>query len=183
MAETVEKTPVTLTDGRVVGFGKRQKLNKESTINEETGEVTVRLDFRNGETRTFTLPPSLILKFAAHGAEQKLGDAIAGETDDGDAVVAIDDMITRLSAGEWTAPRKSGEFKGASILLKALVEASGRSVEDIRAFLATKSAADKAALRRSDKLRPIIERMEAEKAAKSTSTVDTDALLGELQIS
>ncbi len=183
MAEVNEKISVTLTDGRTARFGKRQKLVKNTTIDEDTGTIITTLDFLNGETRTFTAPGSLILKFAAHGVEQKLGDAIAGETETADAVLAVDDLIARLNNGDWTAPRKAGEFAGTSILIQALVEASGKSVQDIKDFLAPKTHAEKFALRRSDKLRPIIERLEAAKASNSKTAVDTDSLLGELGIS
>lgn len=173
------KTPVTLTDGRVVEFASKQKLVKNSSISED-GQVTITLDFVNGETRNFTIPSALLLRFAAHGAEQKLGDAIAGESDIGDAVLSVDDLITRLTAGEWTVRRASGEFAGTSVLLKALVEASGMSVEAMKTFLASKTPAQKLALRKTDKIRPIIERLEAEKVKKSKVTVDTDSLLDEL---
>lgn len=177
-----EKIAVTMTDGSVVNFNKKQKLVKTSTI-DDAGNISLRLDFVNGQTRTFSVPTSLLTKFAAHGAEQKLGDAIAGETDIDDAVLSMDDLITRLNNGEWNTTRAAGAFSGASVLLQALVEASGKSKEDIAAFLGTKTQAEKLALRRSAKLKPIIERIEAAKASTSKSTVDTDSLLGELGLS
>lgn len=176
---TVEKIPVTMTDGRVVEFNKKQKLVKTSTIADD-GSVSVRLDFSNGETRNFAIPQNMMSRFAAHGAEQKLGDAIAGETDINDAVLSVDDLLTRLNNGEWTITRASGQFAGTSILIQALVEASGKTVEDIKGFLSNKTQAEKLALRRSEKLKPIIERLEADKASKSKNAVDTDSLLGEL---
>lgn len=179
MAEVAEKTPVKLEDGRTAEFGKKQKLIKNSTISAD-GTISVELIFVNGAVRNFTLPSSLLAKFAAHGAEQKLGDAIAGESNIDDAVIAVDSLLAQLNQGEWSVRRAAGEFTGASVLIKALVEASGKSVEDIKAYLSGKTQADKIALRRSEKLRPIIERLEAEKASNSTSKVDTDALLGEL---
>lgn len=178
-ASTVEKIDVVLEDGRTAQFNKKQKLIKTSTIGED-GSVSVRLDFVNGAVRNFTIPAELMARFAAHGAEQKLGDAIAGETEIADAVLSVDDLISRLSAGEWNIRREAGAFAGTSILIRALVEASGKEVEDVKAFLANKSQAEKIALRRSDKLRPIIERLEAEKAKNSKTAVDTDSLLGEL---
>lgn len=180
MAEAPTKTPVVMTDGTTVEFNTKQKLVKTSTIDEASNTVSTRFDFRNGDTRTFTVPAALLLRFAAHGVEQKLGDSIAGETDLNDAVLSFDDLLTRLNAGEWNVTRAAGSFSGTSILMQALVEASGKSVEDIKAFLATKSQTEKLALRRSAKLQPIIERLEAEKASKSKSKVDTDSLLGEL---
>lgn len=178
-ASKTEKLPVTMSDGRTVEFNKKQKLVKTSTIGDD-GNVSVRLDFSNGQTRDFTVPSQLLTRFAAHGAEQKLGDAIAGETDVNDAVESVDDLIGRLNNGEWNIQRAAGAFSGTSVLIQALVEVSGKSVEDIRGFLANKSQAEKIALRRSDKLRPTIERLEAEKASKSKNAVDTDSLLGEL---
>lgn len=179
MVEATAKTPVTMTDGRVVEFTTKQKLNKTSTIGDD-GVVSVQLDFRNGQTRTFTIPSAMVNQFAAHGAEQKLGDAIAGEKDEDDQVIAVDDLIERLNNGQWTAQRASGGFAGASVLIRALVEASGKTQEEIKAWLAPKTQAEKLALRRSDRLAPIVQRIEAEKAKTSKNSVDTDALLGEL---
>jgi hypothetical protein len=178
-ANKSEKVNVTMSDGRAVEFNKKQKLVKTSNIAED-GTVSIRLDFVNGETRDFVIAPNMLTRFAAHGAEQKLGDAIAGETDVGDAVESVDDLITRLNNGEWNIQRAAGSFAGTSILIQALVEASGKDVAAIKEFLANKSQAEKLALRRSDKLRPIIERLESEKASKSKNAVDTDSLLGEL---
>jgi hypothetical protein len=178
-----EKVPVTMEDGSTVEFNKKQKLVKTSTISED-GSIALRLDFVSGAVRNFSLPAGspLYSRFAAHGAEQKLGDAIAGESDPADAVLAVDDLITRLNAGDWTVQRAAGSFSGTSILIQALVEVSGKSVDDIKAFLADKSQAEKLALRRSDRLKPTIERLESEKASKSKNAVDTDALLGDLGI-
>lgn len=178
-ANKTEKFPVVMSDGSTVEFNKKQKLVKTSTI-DDAGNISVRLDFRNGEVRTFTPRADMIARFAAHGIEQKLGDAIAGENDIGDAVLSVDDLITRLNDGEWNITRSAGSFAGTSILIQALVEASGKSVEEIKAFLAPKSQAEKLALRRAAQLRPIVERLEAEKASKSKTQVDTDQLLGEL---
>lgn len=178
-ASKTEKVPVTMSDGRVVEFNKKQKLVKTSNIS-DAGAVSVQLDFVNGETRNFNVPDNMLARFAAHGAEQKLGDAIAGETDINDAVLAVDDLLKRLNEGEWNITRTAGAFAGTSILIRALAEASGKPIEEIKAYLANRSQAEKIALRRSDKLRPIVERLEAEKSSKSKNAVDTDALLGEL---
>ncbi len=177
---TVEKISVAMTDGRTVEFNKKQKLVKTSTIDDAGNFTSLRLDFVNGEVRTFTPPTSLIGRFAAHGAEQKLGDAIAGETDIGDALASVDDLLGRLNAGEWTITRAAGSFAGTSVLIQALIEVSGKTLDEIKHFLSTKNQAEKLALRRSDKLRPTIEKLEAEKASKSKTTVDTDSMLADL---
>ena len=170
---------VTMTDGRVVDFAGKRKLLKESSVNAD-GKVQVRLDFRNGETRLFTLPDALLNKFAAHGAEQKLGDEIAGLTDTEDCVLAVDELIDRLYNGEWSVKREANGMAGTSVLVRALVEHTGKTVEQIKQFLNGKSQAEKVALRNNPKIKPIVERIEAEKASKKAN-VDTDAMLGELE--
>ena len=170
---------VTMTDGRVVDFAGKRKLLKESSVNAD-GKVQVRLDFRNGETRLFTLPDNLLAKFAAHGAEQKLGDEIAGLNDVEDCVLAVDELIDRLYNGEWSVKREANGMAGTSVLVRALVEHTGKTVEQIKQFLSGKSQAEKVALRNNPKIKPIVERIEAEKASKKAN-VDTDAMLGELE--
>ena len=169
---------VTMEDGRVVDFPGKRKLQKSTTITPE-GSVQVRLDFRNGQTRLFTVPANLLTKFAAHGAEQKLGDEIAGLEDLEDAVLAMDELIDRLYNGEWGVRKESSGMAGTSILAKALMQLTGKSAEQIREFLKSKSQADKITLRNSSKVRPIIAELEAAKASKGPA-VDVDAMLGEL---
>lgn len=181
MAEKTQYTTVTMDDGRVVDFAGKRKMQKESIF--EGGEVKVRLDFVNGETRTFTLPASLRDKFAAHGAEQKLGDEIAGLDDVADCVMAVDELMTRLEGGEWGVGRKPGSgMAGSSILARALHEHTGKPMDAIKAFLAGKSQAEKVALRQNPAIAPIVQRLEADKV-KKPSNVDTNALLGELGVS
>ena len=177
-AETTVET-VTMSDGRIVDFAGKRKLLKESSVTAD-GKVAVRLDFRNGETRLFTIPDTLLNKFAAHGAEQKLGDEIAGLTDTEDCVLAVDELIDRLYNGEWSVKREANGMAGTSVLVRALVEHTGKTVEQIKQFLAGKSQAEKVALRNNPKIKPIVERIEAEKASKKAN-VDTDAMLGELE--
>lgn len=172
--ETVIET-VTMKDGAVVEFAGKRKLIKNSF--ERDGAVVVRLNFRNGEFREFTLPQNLLNKFASHGAEQKLGDEIAGIEDIDDAILAIDELIERLYNGEWNVKRESSGIAGTSILLRALVKMTGKSVEQVKEFLKGKSNADKLALRNSDRLRPIIQELEAEKAK---GNVNVDSLFAEL---
>ncbi len=187
--DKTQVTTVKMDDDRIVEFPGKRILQKESFIGED-GSVKIRLDWRNGETRTFTIPTALLLQFAAHGAEQKLGDQIAGLKDDKgndaeieDKILAVDELIEQLNAGEWSARRESSGLAGTSILLRALMELYGKSKDEIKAFLKDKTAAQKTALRANAKVKPIIDRLQAEKDARSAKKVDTDALLGELDAS
>lgn len=177
--QKAEVQVVDMQDGRKVEFAGKRKLLKETIISGDS--VSVRLDFRNGETRTFTVPNELLLKAAGHGIEQKLGDETAGTEDVDDMVLDVDNLIDRLKANEWSTKRESSGFAGTSVLLRAIVEwnAGKKTVEQVKEWLKPKSAAEKMALRNSPKLKPIVERLESEKQAKNNK-VDTDALLGEL---
>ena len=170
---------VTMEDGRKVEFAGNRKVLKDSLIDQDAGTVTLRFDFRNGVTRLYPLNPSLMLKFAAHGGEQKYGDELAGlEGDLDDFVLTTDALHERLASGDWSIAREPSQA-GTSVLLKALMEATGKTSEAIKAFLKTKSKAEKDAMKESKRLKPIVERLEAEKRAKAAQ-VDTESLFGEL---
>lgn len=178
---------VTLLDGRTREFAGKKRLHKES-IAEADGALKVRLDFRNGETRLFTLRADMIAQFALHGAEQKLGDEISSIDSIDDAVEAIDQLMQRLDAGDWTKEREGGTgMAGASILTKAMVEFSQMPVEKVREYLTTLDNKTKLALRKSAELAPIVERLEAEAAARAAArgagkpTVDVGAVLAGLK--
>ena len=137
---------VTMEDKRIVEFPGKKRLQKESLLGSD-GKVSVRCDFRNGRTLSLTLRNDMLTKFAAHGAEQKLGDEIAGVEDIDDAVLAVEELITRLNNGEWTVKREGNGMSGTSVLLRAIVNVTGKSVDAVKAFLATKTQAQKSALR------------------------------------
>jgi hypothetical protein len=179
-----------------------KKLIKDHYFDAE-GHPHVELFFRNGEHRDFRLPETLLLKFAAHGAEQKLGDNVAGTPDVDDMVVATDSLLVRLHKGEWSAEREGG-FAGSSVLMKALtiyrlrkdsifaptadstqedkamyIQLFSEKLAKVKEFLEPKTQNEKMALRGSPQLKPIVEELEAEKLAKA-GKVDTDALLATL---
>jgi hypothetical protein len=177
MADNVEQ--VKMSDGRTVAFaGKRKAIKSSDFVN---GEVQVRIDFRNGETRLFTIPSSLTSQAACHGGEQKYGDSYAGVDDIEDMIAACEKVQENLAKGDWSARVEGSGIAGTSVLARALVEATGKTMEQVKAFLGGKTQADKMALRQSSKLKPIIERLEAEKVAKA-SKVDTNALFAELGV-
>jgi hypothetical protein len=193
---TAEKAPakprevetVTMTDGRKVDFAGKRKMIKDTFV--EDGKASVRFDFRNGETRTFHVHPDHMAQHAAHGAAQKIGDETAGENDVDDMVIAVDAMIDRLNKGEWHARRASAgdSFSGASVVIKALCEVTGKSPEEIKTFLDGKLAATEGLTRRAlyssfrnpaSKTGQVIARLELEKNSKSEK-LHAEDLLAEL---
>lgn len=184
-------TAVKMSDGRTVNFAGKRKMSKEVIIVD--GAVSVRFDFVNGQTRTFALPTSLMAQFAGHGASQKIGDEAAGVEDIDDIVVAIDDIMTRLGKGEWGTTRAAGDgFSGASVVIRAIGEVTGKTSDEVKAFLEKKLADAKAKgenLTRRDlyasfrnpnsKTGIVIERLEKDKKSKELK-VNADDLLKDL---
>ena len=136
-----EYTEVTLTDGRVVQFAGKRKVLKETIVDKSKievadgvvqfseGAISLRIDFRNGETRTLPLPVSL-----ASSASDPMSED--------DMVLAIDDLYTTIAKGEWSRTREGGGggVAGASIVLRAIMEINnvgrpenGKPVLDIAA--------------------------------------------------
>lgn len=173
-----EVTKVKMTDSREVEFAGKRKLLKESLF-PEGSNPQVRLDFVNGKTILFTLPTALLPKFAAHGAEQKLGDETAGTQDVDDMYEDVNQLIAALNEGNWSPGRQGSGFSGISLLIKALVEVTQKTEDQVKAWIKDKKPAEKAALKNSAKVKPVYDRLEAEKAALSAH-VDTDKLLGDL---
>ena len=168
---------VTLEDGRELNFGKAKKMIKEADVTEQGIELVV--SFVNGAVRKMVLPESLILTAAAHGLSQKAGDEIAALKDVDDAILAIEQLFARLTEGTWNKERESNGMAGTSILARALVEVFGKPIEAIKACLANKSAAEKLALRRDPRIKPVVDRLEEGKT-KKTAEVDVNSLLNEL---
>lgn len=180
----VEK--VKMSDGRELEFVGNRKMQKETLI--DGSKVSVRLDFRNGNSILFPIPDALLLRSAGHGMEQKLGDEAAGEEDVDDMQLAIEELAKRLSEqglDGWTTKREGGGFGGASLLVKALVEVTGQKIEDVKAFLKAKVDAGTTyaklndAFSEDETVGPVIKRLRKEKAGDAK--VDTKGLLGSLK--
>jgi hypothetical protein len=173
---------VSMDNGDTVKFPGKRRLLKSSAISDDQLSVTTTFHFRNGEVRTFNVDANaaLFAQFAAHGIEQKIGDEVAGLEDVEDMVLAIDDILERLSAGQWTAQRESSGLAGTSVLARALIEVTGKTPAQIKEFLSGKSNSEKLALRQNSKIAPVVARLEANKKVKAKAEVDTEALLCEL---
>lgn len=175
MAENQEV--VTMGDGRKVTFAGKRRAIKSSTF--EDGIVKVRIDFRNGVSKVYTVPQAQTERAACHGGEQKFGDSYAGLEDIDDMIEACDSVQENLNKGDWNARVEGSGIAGSSVLARALVEATGKQMDEIRTWLKARTQAEKLQLRNSSKLKPIVERLEAEKSAKAQK-VDVSGLMAEV---
>lgn len=149
------------------------------------------LTFANGKTLTIgkdDLTEEQRTRALLRGVKEKLVDAAAiscnpetgrSATID-DKYNAVKAVYDRLLAGQWNAAREGGGGGSGGLLFKALCRMySNKSPEQIAAFLAGKTDADKTALRKNPKIAAIIEELRAETG--KAANIDTDELLAELE--
>lgn len=146
-----------------------------------------RVSVSGGGRHLFTLAVDMltpeILRYAVlHGLKQKLVDAaaISRNPDTGrsatvdDKVAAVNEIFARLVAGEWNKRREGGAGTGGMLFRALCIMFPDKPADAVREFLAKKSDAEKAALRRNPKVAAIMDTLRDE------GDVDSDALLGEL---
>ncbi len=168
---------VKFLDGTSRSFGKRAKSLKAV----DTENRTVTFYVKNGQMVVVELdkiPQPNQLRLALHGISQKVGDDAAGIDEPDDVAVALESMRDRLYGGEWSAERTKGEFSGVSDLVKAIVEVTGKAVENVREGVKKMSAQEKAAVKANTRVKAVLDRLEAERLAKK-GAVDSDALLAQ----
>jgi hypothetical protein len=195
--KVVEVETVTMEDGRKVDFTGKKKLVKDYILKEDGSLDYILLDFRNGTVRKIYIPLSLLGQFAGHGAIQKYGDELAGlkgtdggEPDLDDMILAIDELDESIQAGKWSTRKEGDGMAGTSVLIKALIEFSGKTVEEVKGFLKDKDKKYKDAFRADDKsvgksgktMAQIVKEIEAAKLAKGPK-IDTASELSALMAS
>ena len=164
---------------------------RNAAISATITDGTLALAFANGETlmlRAAALNIDMQQQAMLHGLKQKLVDAaaISRNPETGraasveDKYQAVKVVYDRLLAGQWNAAREGGGNAGG-LLLQALCRMyDGRKTPDeLKAFLADKSDAEKTALRKNPRVATIIEDIRAEQG--KAANIDTDELLGELE--
>lgn len=180
---------VKMTDGRTVEFAGKRKMLKEGEFDADGNWKSTRFDFRDGRTLRYNAPAAdlrtgegefLTQKLAEHGSEQKIGDETAGASSISDMFDAVEDCIERLNRGEWYVEGAGEGARGIGILLKALVEFTGKTAEQLRPWLKAKSRDERKALEGTKEIRPIIQRLQDEETAK-TAHIDTATMLASLQ--
>lgn len=153
--------------------------------------TALNLTFANGEVlvvRSEQLTPEIAQAALMHGLKQKLIDAAAisrdpntGRTatidDKYAAVRTVFDRITRAENPSWNIIRGTGEGGGnkGGLLVRAMMRLTGKSRDEIMAFLEDKTKEEVAALRKNPRIEEIMSQLRAESA--NTSGIDSDSLL------
>lgn len=160
---------------------------KKSDITSDIFGSVLTLTFSNGESLELditTLSHQIAMEATLHGCKQKLVDAaaIARDTTTGksatindkyEAVKEVFDRITGPNA-TWNKVRSAGESGGNSLLLRALMQLSGKSKAEIESFLEPRTKEEKAAMSARQDIAAIIATL---RAANVNKEIDTDNLL------
>ena len=172
---------------------KRNATISATIVTNETDNrpCALHLRFANGQELAITASQltNHVMEYAIfHGLKQKLVDAaaISRNPETGRAATvedkyqAVNVVYNRLLSGQWNATREGGGNAGG-LLAQALTRmyAGRKTAEDIKAFLAEKTDAEKTALRKNPRVAQIIEEIRAEQG--KAASIDTDELLGELE--
>ena len=114
---------------------------------------------------------------ACHGLKQKISDSYAEAKGDIDlARGLVESMVTRLTEGTWN---QTGEgVTRESLLAKALAEVTGQTLADCITKLAEKTKEERAAMRKHSSVKPVLLRLEAERAIERAKTAEA-AVTGE----
>lgn len=170
-------TSVEMEDGTKVEFPGDQRI---STRAGSTPDI-VEFLFRSGQILiASTNDGNLTQEYAVHGITQKLRDEAAGLKDAKDAYEAVRALHERLKAGQWSIKREGTGFAGQSVLVQAMVKAYAgtKTADDVRAFLANVTQAEKLKLRGHPKIKPFVDELEKERADKSDARSADELLKG-----
>lgn len=165
---------------------------KRQAMSVDIFNTTLTITFSNGKDLSIdasALPAEIQKQAMLHGLKQKLVDAAAmsrnpdslnsNQVDDKYAAVA--EVHARLTGPNptWNKERaKEGTPASAnSLLVRALMQMTGRDKTYVDDFLTAKTKEQRAALSRNPRVLAIIAEL---KAATVSNGIDTDELLGEL---
>ena len=165
-------------------------ITARMVASESGGSGGIRFQCINGQAvqiLSSDLTPEVLEPALWHGIKQKCIDAaaISRNPDTGrsatpdDKWAALLEVALRLkTGGPWNKNREAGSGGSGGLLFRALCRMyPNKTPETLREFLAGKSPAEQAALRKNPKVAAIIEEI---RLADADETVDTDEMLVEL---
>jgi hypothetical protein len=204
-----EYKKVTMADGRVVTFAGKRKVNQEvlidaskvvkegETVGFLPGAVSVRFDFLSGISKVITPPPSAYPQFLGHGIAQKYRTELYGSGDKepttNELLEALNALDAKIAKGVWG--REPANPSSIPIIIRAIMEVTGKPQEDVRAFIKRKLEESKklpagqrltreelyeSFRRPGTKTGIVIRRLEEEEKAKKAAAIDVDAELAAL---
>jgi hypothetical protein len=152
--------------------------------------LVVFADGQTAEINTDLLSDEIRVIAMMHGLNAKLVDAAAIGRDSvtgksaslSEKRAAVLEIVERLTGDNpsWNKIREGGSNGGVNngLLLRAIMEVSGKTYEETRTFLLNLSAEQKAAIRARERVANVIARMQREKLAAVDVSDEFDDFLG-----
>jgi hypothetical protein len=147
-------------------------------------------DGHTAEINTNLLADDIRVTAMMHGLNAKLVDAAAIGRDSltgksaslSDKKAAVLEIVERLTGENpsWNKIREGGNGGGVNngLLLRAIMEVSGKTYEETHSFLLNLSSEQKAAIRARERVANVIARMQREKLASIEVSDEFDDFLG-----
>jgi hypothetical protein len=139
------------------------------------------MTYSNGVKRTFdaqALSDDIKRSLILHGLQQKLSDRFAGANGDADiAVKASDSVYATLASGEWGAKRGTGDGPSTALVVRAIAELRGKTIEAVLATWKTLAEDVRKNIAKDENVRKAmaaIKLREAEAAASAKATPAAD---------
>lgn len=145
----------TMTDNREVDFGKKTALYN---VTHEDG-VSIVGAFVDGEYRTFTVAEDKVAEWAAYGLRQFVKGLNLADS-------AAFDAKANLAAGPFATQPRASKGTASLPIERALMAVTGKSLEAVRAFLASKSRKEVNALKADARIAPVYAAEQAAVLAK-----------------
>lgn len=132
-------------------------------------------DGRSVSVETAELSEDMITNLVVHGILQKVGDSYAGAKTVEEAFEKCSALVERLLAGDWKTVRASGGKRRQTILLRALVRASGEDEDSCATVLDGMDDDDKKGLKDNPAIAAAIAAIQAEDAAAKAASLQEKA--------
>lgn len=121
------------------------------------------------------LPESIVTQFVLHGISQKVGDSYAGCKTPEEAHEKAAALVERVKAGDWKTVRASGGSKRSSMLLEAMVLATGQSEDECRTVLDGMDEDQQKALKDHPAIKAQMAVIRAKRAAEKAAEATAEA--------
>lgn len=138
-----EYRDVTMADGTVVKFPSKRSILRD--ILRDGNDVVMVVNAVNGEQRWYTANPKMYFDYVSQGMLDKFGQEIDGKLSVDDQLAQLDALHNRINVEcEWSKPSEADSFSGTHIVVRAMGNVTGKSKEEIVAYINKKLEEGKA---------------------------------------
>lgn len=134
--------------------------------------------FPDNSSKEYVLPDNspLLLNFAAHGVNKKVRDLLGGAKEVDKQKELLGKLLESFAKNDWNATRNGDGKPAISILARALVQVTGKTLDEAVAYVKTLSRKQQSVARRDPRIAPVI--LALQKSDAKEANADGDVLEG-----